>query len=131
MDKKIALSIIVSALILSGALLYKGSERRRAITPPAPAVAMVSGDRQIIEITARGGYTPRLIKAKAGLTTVIRIKTQNTYDCSAALVLPKLNYQKFLEANGVEEITLQPEQAQGSFNGLCSMGMYSFRVDFE
>jgi P-type Cu+ transporter len=131
MDKKIALSIIVSALILSGALLYKGSDRRRDATPPAPAVATISGDRQIIEITARGGYTPRLIKAKAGLTTVIRIKTQNTYDCSAALVLPKLNYQKFLEANGVEEITLQPEQAQGSFNGLCSMGMYSFRVDFE
>jgi plastocyanin domain-containing protein len=60
-------------------------------------VSIVDG-KQVIEILARGGYSPRKTVAKAGVPTILRVKTQNTYDCSSALVIPALNYRKFLEA---------------------------------
>ena len=91
---------------------------------------MVDG-KQIIDISAKGGYSPRVVEAKSRVPTVLRVNTQGTFDCSASLVIPKLSYQKFLQPSAIEEILISAEQAQGTLQGLCAMGMYGFQIKFQ
>ncbi len=85
---------------------------------------------QYIRVFARGGYSPNQIEAKANLPTIIEVETKGTYDCSAALTIPQLNYQQFLPSSGVTEIKVPAERATNSLNLLCSMGMYGATINF-
>jgi len=96
----------------------------------APTAVIVDGT-QFIDISAKGGYSPRIVAAKAGVPTILRMNTSGTFDCSASVVIPKLSYQKFLQPSGTEEITLTAEQARGTLQGLCAMGMYNFQIKFQ
>jgi len=126
MNKMIVVSVAISVLIIGGALWLASKS-----SSGASGEATVVGGIQYVDISAKGGYSPRVVTAKAGLPTVLRVSTSGTFDCSASLVIPKLSYQKFLQASGTEEISISPEQAQGTMQGLCSMGMYNFQIRFE
>ena len=126
MNKAIVLSVMISALLIGGA----GWLATRPSGAGGGASAVVMGDTQFIDITAKGGYSPRVVTAKAGMPTVLRVRTNGTFDCSASLVIPKLSYQKFLQPSGTEEITIAPDKAEGTMQGLCSMGMYNFQIKF-
>ena len=131
MDTRVVISLAFSSLLV-GLAFWLASPKSDPDERSAArsAVSIVDGT-QIIDISAKGGYSPRTVTAKAGLPTVLRVTTNGTFDCSASLVIPKLSYQKFLQPSGTEDIALSPEQAQGTLQGLCSMGMYNFRVIFE
>lgn len=86
---------------------------------------------QYIRILARGGYTPRVVNAKANMPTVLEVETQGTYDCSASLVIPQLGYQEFLPATGLTKIEVSKDLAKDELNLLCSMGMYGATVEFS
>jgi len=96
----------------------------------APTAVIIDG-KQIVDVTAKGGYFPRVVVAKAGVPTVLRVNTSGTFDCSASLVIPSLSYQKFLKSSGTEEIEIPAVKASGTLQGLCSMGMYGFQIKFE
>lgn len=85
---------------------------------------------QYITINAQNGYSPRISNAQANIPTKLIVKTNNTYDCSAALVIKSANYQKLLPQTGEETIDLGTP-TQGTTQGLCSMGMYSFTINFK
>ena len=93
-------------------------------------VTVVDG-KQIITISAKGGYSPRVTSAAAGLPTVIKMDTQGTFDCSSALIIPSLSYQKYLPPSGETLIDVPPQKAGAKLQGLCSMGMYNFTVNFN
>lgn len=131
MDTKTIISLAVSAVLIGWAF-WIASPRSTVDgdSGTLPTVAIVDGI-QIIDITAKGGYSPRVVVAKAGVPTTLRMGTNGTFDCSASLVIPKLSYQKFLPPSGTTEVAISAEQAQGTLQGLCSMGMYSFQVRFQ
>jgi uncharacterized protein len=85
---------------------------------------------QYITVSAKGGYSPRVTTAKAGIPTKLIMKTDGTYDCSSSLVLRSINYQKILPKTGEEIIDLGTPKS-GPFQGMCGMGMYNFVVNFE
>lgn len=85
---------------------------------------------QIIEIGVKGGYTPSNINAKAGVKTILKFKTNNTYDCSSSIYIPKLGLREFLPPIGEKVYTIEVEQASGKLNGSCSMGHYTFTINF-
>lgn len=85
---------------------------------------------QYITIDAKGGYWPKVSSAKAGIPTKLVVNTRGTYDCSAALVIRSIGYEKILPETGSETIDLGMPKP-GKFQGLCSMGMYNFIVNFE
>ncbi|MFZ5391041.1 MAG: hypothetical protein ACOZAJ_02075 [Patescibacteria group bacterium] len=122
--------VAVVSLVLTGYLIFVGPSAGEPVSGDSSLVYTENGV-QYINITAKGGYYPRSLKATAGLPTVLRIETNNTFDCSAALTIPKLDYQKFLSPTGVEDISLTANQAKGTLRGVCSMGMYSFAVKFD
>ena len=125
MTKPILISIAVSVLLIGGAFWLATSS-----SGGSTGVATMENGVQVIDIAAKGGYSPRVIEAKAGMLTVLRMKTSGTFDCSASLVIPKLSYQKFLQPSGTEEIVIPAEQATDTLQGLCSMGMYNFQIKF-
>lgn len=85
---------------------------------------------QIINLTAGGGYSPERSVAKAGMPTVIRFNTINTFDCSLSVRIPSKNINKFLPQTGSTDISIGT-QPVGTFRGSCGMGMYPFEVDFR
>jgi len=126
-----ALLFVIAAVIVSvvGVILLA----RGGTKPGDTARANVSnvGESQVIEISAKGGYSPRETAAKAGTPTILKIKTSGTFDCSSALTIPKLGYQTNLPPSGETVVDVPPQKAGSTLTGLCSMGMYSFTIRFE
>ncbi len=86
---------------------------------------------QYITIKAKGGYFPKISTAQAGIPTRLIVKTEDTFDCSASLVIKSLNYQKILPQNSETEIDAGIPKVGEKLQGLCSMGMYSFLINFS
>ncbi len=126
----IILAVLIAMALIVGSVALVKFKAPPAGEVPADNVQMVAGE-QIITIRAKGGYWPRVINAQAGVPTVIKVVTAGTFDCSAALVIPSLNYRKNLPPSG-ETIIAVPPQASGTvLRGLCAMGMYSFVIQFD
>ena len=129
-------SIIISiAIVVSIGIIFIGGSRAKnntetKSTDQTQNVEIRDGV-QYVMINARGGYSPRLSSAKAGIPTKLIVKTNGTYDCSSALVIRSLGYQKMLPQTGETEIDIGIPKAGVPFQGLCSMGMYSFVINFE
>lgn len=137
--KPIIWSVVGAAALIGGALALSGGGARLGgvqdvVTGPQSVDSTniyFEGDTQVIEIDAKGGYRPRANSAVAGVPTVIRMKTRGTFDCSAAFTIPKIGYSEFLPRTGTTDIPIPPQEAGSALDGLCSMGMYSFKVSFE
>lgn len=120
-------SLLVAIVIIGGAVAL--GQKSDTAVQAAQNVSM-EGEKQVIEIDAKGGYSPKLTTAKAGVPTVIRLKTNGTYDCSSAVTIPSLSFRKNLDATGVTEVEVPAESAKGTLDGVCAMGMYNFSVKF-
>ena len=92
-------------------------------------VSIVDGT-QVVAISAKDGYDPQKSLAKAGVPTILRFNTSDSYDCSSSIRIPSLNLSKSLPASGATDIALGSPQA-GALHGTCGMGMFSFEVDFK
>lgn len=97
---------------------------------PVAEVVRVQDGVQIIDLRAKGGFTPRRANATAGIPTTIRFNTKSTFDCSASVRIPSLNVSKLLPATGVTDIAIGTPSA-GVLKGTCGMGMYPFEIEFK
>lgn len=136
MNKNTIISIIISvALIIFAIVLTSGRVNNESDNTkneqkiPINNVSIVDG-KQIIEITAKGGYTPRKSIAKAGIPTILRFNTNGTFDCSSSVRIPSMNIFKSLPQRGTTDIDLGTQKA-GTLNGSCGMGMYPFEISFQ
>lgn len=129
---KISSIIITAALIIGMGIIFLGgfSGDIKGSGENAVENSEIKDGIQYVEITARGGYSPSVSSAKSGIPTKIIVKTKGTYDCSAALVIRSLGYQGMLAQTGEEVIDVGIPKAGDSIQGLCSMGMYSFLINF-
>lgn len=128
----ISISLIASAIIFSGRNSQnKNTENQKINNKETPInnVTEIEG-KQIIEIQAKGGYTPRKSIAKAGIPTILRFNTKGTFDCSSAVRIPSMNISKNLPQNGTTDIDLGINE-KGILNGSCGMGMYPFEIEFQ
>ncbi|MEK7505077.1 MAG: hypothetical protein AAB589_02235 [Patescibacteria group bacterium] len=128
--KTIIISILVAIALIGGAMWLVKNNPADSLEPSVNNVSVVDG-KQIIEITAKGGYFPRVTLAKANLPTIIKMATAGTFDCSSSLVIPSLGYRHNLASSGVTEIEVSAQASGAKLQGLCSMGMYNFSVNFN
>lgn len=129
---KTASIIIAIALVIGIGIVFLGQSKNNPGsdgTGSAQNVEIRDGV-QYVTINARGGYSPKISTAQANVPTKLIVKTNGTYDCSAALVIRSIGYQKILPNTGEEIIDLGTPQT-GTLQGLCSMGMYNFAVNFN
>ncbi|KKU77804.1 MAG: Copper-exporting ATPase [Parcubacteria group bacterium GW2011_GWA2_47_7] len=133
--KSFFISIVVTLILVMGAVSYVRNGTSISGAPGAEATAgnniEITDGIQYIDIDAKGGYSPRKTVAQAGVPTIIRMNTRGTFDCSSSLVIPKLEYKGFLKPSGVTEIEVPAQESGSVINGLCSMGMYNFAVEFQ
>lgn len=122
-------NIWIPLTLLSILLLPGCASKDAASTSVINPVEVVDG-KQIITVTAKGGYKPRKVAAKADMPTLLRMKTQSTFDCSASFIIPDLGIEKMLPATGTTEFDLGTQVGGTEIVGLCSMGMYSFTITF-
>jgi plastocyanin domain-containing protein len=137
---KIAAVLIIIAAAANIFLLFHNNIKRSDLTqtqstpistPTPPSNVTVVDGKQIITIAVKGGYSPQITTAQADSPTVLKMVTNGTFDCSSAVSIPSLNYQKNLPATG-ETLIDVPAQTKGTtLNGTCAMGMYHFSIKFE
>ena len=130
---KIALSIVTLSLVVGIVIIFSWSsvdDAGGSAGDPAQNVE-TRGGVQYITINAKCGYSPQVSYAKAGIPTKLIVKTNGTYDCSAALVIRSLGFQKILRQTGEEIIDIGTPRTGEPLQGLCSMGMYNFAVNFN
>jgi plastocyanin domain-containing protein len=122
-----AILIVIAGAAVAGLIFFSGRGSGEEVA--ANNVRIVDGI-QIVEITTKGGYRPRVSQAQAGIPTVIRFKTNGTFDCSIALRIPSENVSMYLPQTGNTDIDVGLPSV-GSLQGMCSMGMYRFSVEFK
>lgn len=124
------IGLLVSVL-LGGGAIFAMSPDKNTETASAQNVSINAEGRQIIDLTAKGGYSPNRTVAKAGIPTTLKVHTKGTFDCSSALVIPSLDVQTSLTPSGTKEVEIPPQQPGATIEGSCSMGMYGFEINFE
>lgn len=131
--RKIVPTIIILILVIGLGFVFIGGSDVENSTTKSSIIqnGEIKENFQYVTIIAKGGYSPEVSTAKADVPTKLIIKTDGTYDCSASLVIRSLGYQKILAQTGEETIDLGTPKAGESLQGVCSMGMYSFVINFN
>ena len=96
-----------------------------------PVTAPNPDGSQSLAVLASNGYYPLSTTAKAGVPSVLRVYTNNTYDCSRAFLLPQGRLRKLLAPSGVTEIAIPAQEKGATLFGTCAMGMYTFTITFN
>lgn len=134
MKKTPAIIIGIGVLILFLFIIFSGgsksSQNNKVDTDAIVENSQIVDGIQYVTINARGGYSPRISTAKAGIPTKLIVKTNGTFDCSASLVIRAVGFQKILPQTGNTEIDLGIPVAGVPLLGVCGMGMYSFNINF-
>ena len=126
--KNIAISILIALILIVVAfMIAKGGV---STTPSNVNNISVVDGKQIIDLTAKGGYSPGKSIAKAGIPTILRFTTNGTFDCSLSIRIPSMNVSKNLALAGITDIDLGSPKV-GILRGSCGMGMYPFEIDFQ
>lgn len=136
---KTAIAIIISAMLIVSAIFFTSNRNNEPKEKSVRAyqqaetvvnnVSMIDG-KQIVEIRAKGGYTPRKSFAQSGMPTILRINTSGTFDCSSSIRIPSMNIYKNLPQSGITDIEIGTNN-KGILNGSCGMGMYPFQIEFQ
>lgn len=132
MKKSTIVSLIIGAGFIIFALILAGGSNTSNGTPAPSAnnVSMENG-QQIIEINAKGGYSPQTSYAKADFPSTLRIRTRGTFDCSSFVVIPSIGFRDSLPQTGEKDVTIPPQKAGSTLQGFCGMGMYNFKIQFN
>ena len=122
--------IVAGVLIGGGFMLTKGNSQTEADTQVSAHNVTIIDGKQIIEISAKGGYQPRKSTAQAGIPTVIRFDTNGTFDCSSSVRIPSIGISKLLPQTGSTDVDVGTQKI-ATLQGTCGMGMYPFEVEFK
>lgn len=127
--KSTVLSIVAAAVLIGGAVVFTQGGAPADPGEPGNNVSIVDG-KQIVEIRAKGNYSPRKSVAKAGIPTILRFNTEGTFDCTSVMRIPSMNITKNLPPSGSTDIDLG-SPAVATLQGTCGMGMYPFEIEFQ
>jgi len=119
--------VLITGLVFTAVIVSANSEKSKF----SQIGVETKNGVQFISLKAGLGYTPNRISAKASIPTKLEIETNNTYDCTAFLNIPKLNIKQFLPPTGVTEIEVQGMQPGEEIEGFCGSDTYKFVIKFS
>lgn len=128
-SNKIVMTIVTLGLVVFLGIIFTGGPSEKKGGEAIQNIEVKDGI-QYIRIGAKGGYTPANTVAQSGIPTKLIVSTSGTFDCSSALVIREINFQQILPQTGETEIDLGTPEVGETFEGLCSMGMYNFTLEF-
>ncbi|MEN9405691.1 MAG: hypothetical protein RLY47_650 [Candidatus Parcubacteria bacterium] len=128
---KLLITSFIIAVGLISIALYARNQEAPTNAPIDGANVTIKDGVQYIDLSAKGGYSPRVSVAQAGIATKLKVATSATFDCSASLTIPSIGYRAVLPPSGTTEIDIPAQEAGTVLQGTCSMGMYNFTIQFE
>lgn len=126
--RNLSVFLVIALLVLLFFGFRENPSTSNTATPGATP-EIIEG-KQILNLTAKGGYSPQIIEAKADIPTLLKVQTKSTFDCSAALVISDLKVNEILPPTGTKEIEIPAQKSGTVIDGTCSMGMYGFKIKF-
>ena len=125
--------LVIAVIVIGGVLVFgkKDSKTNTSFNTQDGSNVQTIDGKQVIQIEAKGGYSPKKTIAKADMPTVLEIKTNGTIDCSTSLNIQDIGYRGSLKPTGIEKIDIKPQSKGTVLKGICSMGMYSFQIQFN
>jgi plastocyanin domain-containing protein len=88
----------------------------------ASATASVgAGGVQRIRIEVKGGYSPAVIRVRAGAPVRLDFHRDETNSCTEEVVLPDFGIRSYLPAHQTTPVSFTP--AEGTYEFTCGMGM--------
>jgi len=84
--------------------------------------AEIVGGIQQVTITVKGGYSPNVVRVRAGMPVRLNFDRQESGDCTSRVVLPEYALSKTLPPFGTASLEFTPDDA-GEFGFACGMNM--------
>lgn len=119
-----------STFTLSSALSWLTGE----VDEPAPVAASelsppdADGVQRVVLEARDGGYSPSLLRVRAGVPTELTVRTDGVVGCTRAFVIPSTGYQEYLPETGDTRVDLGVLEP-GRMRFTCAMGMYSGSIE--
>ena len=82
---------------------------------------------QRLRIEVHGGYSPAVVRVRAGQPVRLEFHRTETSSCTEEIVLPDFGIRKFLKPFATTPVEFTPTQP-GSYEFMCGMGMVHGRV---
>jgi uncharacterized protein len=120
-----------SGFALMGAPSVMGWTQSLMEGQPASAVAPADPSGALVLNATNNGYSPRTLHAKADAPLKLNMVTKNTYSCARGFVIPVLNVEELLPANGTVVIDIPAQKPGTVMPFTCSMGMYTGEIVFD
>ncbi len=131
MQKNTIISIFASLLIIGGTMYFVSNKNADTSSDTQVSQSQnteIKDGVQYVTVTAKGGYSPKMSSIKPNIPTKLIVKTDNTFDCSASLVIRSKSFQKILQPTGEEVIDIGTLKTGEKIQGVCGMGMYNFQI---
>lgn len=87
----------------------------------AMAAAVGPGGVQRIRVEVKGGYTPAVIRVRAGAPVRLDFHRDETNPCTEEVVIPDFGIRTYLSAHRTTPVSFTP--AAGTYEFTCGMGM--------
>jgi plastocyanin domain-containing protein len=89
--------------------------------PAATVVAAAQGGVQRVRVAVKGGYSPAVIRVRAGVPVRLEFHRDETNTCTEEVVIPDFGIRTFLPPHRTTLVDFTP--GQGTFEFTCGMGM--------
>ena len=122
---------IIGGLLIAAVLVLNSSPKKATSQAVLGSSVTMVGDKQVVNIVAKGGFSPSRVELSANKSTTLHISTNDTFDCSNTLIIPSLKKQLSLPANGETEVEIPAQSPGAQINATCSMGMYNLQLNFK
>ena len=118
--------ILITSVVLIGLILwwFLGKNKSTIVK------ASVSKDKQTVEITADGGYKPRVVELKAGVPAELVFTRKDPSSCLEEVVLPDFGVKATLPVNKKYIVKIQPNKP-GRYTYACGMNMFFGEIDVK
>jgi len=132
-DKKFLIIILVITVGLLGIfVLATGSGQQADVQGASSNVTTAADGSQTVTVNVDSyGYSPRTLTAKAGVATTLLMSAKNAYGCEVSFTVPKMGIRTTLPSTGDTKFDLGSQPAGTKLTGTCTMGMYSFTINFN
>lgn len=93
------------------------------------ATAVADGGLQRVRVEVKGGYTPSVVRVRAGVPVRLEFHRDETNTCTEEVVLPDFGIRTFLPAHRTTPVSFTP--AEGTYEFTCGMGMVRGKIVAE
>jgi plastocyanin domain-containing protein len=84
---------------------------------------------QRVRVEVKGGYTPALVRVRAGVPVRLEFHRDETNTCTEEVLLPDFGIRQYLPAHRTTSVSFTP--GEGTYEFTCGMGMVRGKIVAE